>query len=77
MCRQGRRDTCREESGSHEGGLKGLKKDCKTRSMKEGEKTLGGQDRLKTANEGHGSEEGEVKHSQRLFWSYEKGNENR
>lgn len=38
---------------------------------------LGGQDKPKTENKGHGLEEEEMKHNQRLFWSYENQNENR
>jgi len=35
------RNTCREESGSHEEELKGLKRDSKIRSMKGKRKLLG------------------------------------
>lgn len=38
---------------------------------------LQGQLRPKTKREEHGLEEGEMQHSQRVFWSYETENENR
>lgn len=66
VCRQGIRNTSGEESGSHE-ELRGLQRDCKSCSTEVEKRTLMGQARPRTENEGHSSERREMKHRQSLF----------